>query len=196
MANAPIDSELLDRAIIFAVKAHSGTERRSKGYPYVVHPLEALTIVTSLTTDQELLAAAVLHDVVEDTDCTVEQIRAEFGDRVAAIVSSESDNTLSSVSKKDSWVERKKAAADRLARASMDSKIVAMGDKLSNMRTIAADYDKIGDEVWNRFHAPGGKKDIAWRYRLVADALSELRGTMPYEEFVYLIDHVFGKENE
>ncbi|MCQ2270524.1 MAG: HD domain-containing protein [Bacteroidales bacterium] len=192
MANAPIDTELLDKAIIFAVKAHAGTERRSKGYPYIVHPLEALTIVTSLTNDQELLAAAVLHDVVEDTDCTVEQIHAEFGERVAAIVSSESDNTLSSVSKKDSWVDRKKAAAERLAKASKESKIVAMGDKLSNMRTIAADYDLIGDAVWDRFHAPGGKKDIAWRYRLVADALSELRGTPPYEEFVRLIDHVFG----
>ena len=91
MANKPLNTELLDRAIIFAVKAHAGTERRGKGYPYIVHPLEAVEIVSTMTKDQELLAAAALHDTVEDTDVTVEQIRAEFGPRVAELVAEESD---------------------------------------------------------------------------------------------------------
>ena len=77
MANKPLDTELLDRAIVFAVKAHAGTERRGKGFPYIVHPMEAVEIVATMTADQELLAAA-LHDTVEDTDTTVEQIRDEF----------------------------------------------------------------------------------------------------------------------
>ena len=68
MANKPLDTELLDRAIIFAVKAHAGTERRGKGFPYIVHPMEAVEIVATITPDQELLAAAALHDTVEDTD--------------------------------------------------------------------------------------------------------------------------------
>ena len=67
MANKPLNTDFLDRAIIFAVKAHSGTERRGKGYPYIVHPLEAVEIVATMTKDQELLAAAALHDTVEDT---------------------------------------------------------------------------------------------------------------------------------
>ena len=91
MANKPLNTELLDRAIVFAVRAHAGTERRGKGFPYIVHPMEAVEIVATMTTDQELLAAAALHDTVEDTDVTVEQIRAEFGDRIALLVASETD---------------------------------------------------------------------------------------------------------
>ena len=77
MANKPLNTELLDRAIIFAVHAHAGTERRGKGYPYIVHPMEAVEIVATMTADQELLAAAALHDTVEDTEVTVEQIRSD-----------------------------------------------------------------------------------------------------------------------
>ena len=57
-----MDTSVLDKAIVFAVKAHAGTERRGKGFPYIVHPMEAVEIVATMTTDQELLAAAILHD--------------------------------------------------------------------------------------------------------------------------------------
>ena len=133
MANKPLDTSLLDRAIVFAVRAHAGTERRGKGFPYIVHPMEAVAIVATMTSDQELLAAAALHDTVEDTDVTVEQIRAEFGERIASLVASESDTLEAGVSEDASWHARKQAAIDRLAHASRDAKIVALGDKLSNM---------------------------------------------------------------
>ena len=90
MANKPLNTEYLDRAIDFAVRAHAGTERRGKGFPYVIHPLEAMAIVSTITSDQELLAAAVLHDTVEDTDVTIDQIRDQFGERVARLVQTES----------------------------------------------------------------------------------------------------------
>ena len=64
------DSSLLDKAIVFASNAHKNTERKGKGFPYIAHPLEAMSIVASMTNDQELLAAACLHDVIEDTDIT------------------------------------------------------------------------------------------------------------------------------
>jgi myo-inositol-1(or 4)-monophosphatase len=192
MANKPLDTTLLDRAIVFAVRAHAGTERRGKGFPYIVHPMEAVEIVATMTRDQELLAAAVLHDTVEDTDTTVEQIRAEFGDRIALLVVSESDTMPESVSEEDSWHARKQAAIDRLARASHDAKMVALGDKLSNMRAIARDYAEQGDQLWNLFHAKD-PKDHEWHYRGLADALSELRDTFAYKEFKQLINQVFGK---
>ena len=190
MANKPLNTELLDRAIIFAVKAHTGTERRGKGYPYIVHPMEAVEIVSTMTADQELLAAAALHDTVEDTDVTVEQIREEFGDRVAHLVAAESDEMPAGVSEEDSWHARKQAAIDRLAKASHDAKIVALGDKLSNMRAIARDYAVQGDALWNIFHAKD-PKDHEWHYRGLANALKELEGTFAYQEFVKLIDKVF-----
>ena len=190
MANKPLDTELLDRAIIFAVRAHAGTERRGKGFPYIVHPMEAMEIVATMTSDQELLAAAALHDTVEDTTVTVEQIRAEFGPRIADLVASESDTFEAGVSEEDSWHSRKQAAIDRLAKASHDAKIVALGDKLSNMRTIARDYSIKGDALWNLFHAKD-RRDHEWHYRGLAESLSELSDTFAYKEFVQLINQVF-----
>ena len=189
MANKPLNTELLDRAIVFAVRAHAGTERRGKGFPYIVHPMEAVEIVATMTRDQELLAAAALHDTVEDTDTTVEQIREEFGDRIASLVASESDTMPEGVSVEESWHARKQAAIDRLACASRDAKIVALGDKLSNMRAIARDYAQQGDALWNLFHAKD-PKDHEWHYRGL-DALSELRDTFAYKEFEDLINQVF-----
>ena len=190
MANKPLNTTVLDRAIIFAVKAHCGTERRGKGYPYIVHPMEAVEIVATMTPDQELLAAAALHDTVEDTDVTVDQIRAEFGDRVAALVADESDEMPAGVSEEDSWHARKQAAIDRLARASREAKMVALGDKLSNMRAIARDYAVQGDALWNIFHVKD-RKDHEWHYRGLADALRELDGTFAFKEFESLINQVF-----
>ena len=190
MANKPLDTAVLDRAIIFAVRAHSGTERRGKGYPFIVHPLEAVEIVATMSNDQELLAAAALHDTVEDTDVTVEQIRAEFGDRVAELVASESDEMPDGVSEEDSWHARKQAAIDRLSKASREAKMVALGDKLSNMRAIARDYAVQGDDLWNLFHAKD-PKEHEWHYRGLAEALKELDGTIAYQEFLKLINQVF-----
>ncbi len=192
MANKPLDTELLDRAIMFAVRAHAGTERRGKGFPYIVHPLEAVEIVATMTPDQELLAAAALHDTVEDTDVTIEQIRAEFGDRIASLVASDSDEKVSGVSAEQSWVIRKQAAINRLSHASREAKTVALGDKLSNMRAIARDYAMQGDDLWNLFRVKD-RRDHEWHYRGLADALRELHETFAYQEFEELIDQVFGK---
>lgn len=190
MANKPLNTELLDRAIIFAVKAHAGTERRGKGFPYIVHPMEAMEIVSTITPDQELLAAAALHDVLEDTNITAEEIRKEFGDRITSLVVSESDVVVAGVSEEDSWHARKQAAIDRLAAASHDAKIVAMGDKLSNMRAIARDYATRGEALWQIFHT-SDPKEHEWHYRGLAESLSDLRGTFAYQEFEALIDQVF-----
>ena len=201
MANKPLNTELLDRAIIFAVRAHAGTERRGKGYPYIVHPLEAVEIVATMTADQELLAAAALHDTVEDTDVTVELLRAEFGDRVASLVADETDQIPDQVgddvmadddrpSEEKTWHARKRAAIERLSRASRDAKMVALGDKLSNMRAIARDYAVQGDALWDLFHAKD-PKDHEWHYRGLADALRELEDTVAYQEFENLINQVF-----
>ncbi len=194
MANKYLDTELLDRAIIFAVKAHHNTERRGKGFPYIVHPLEAMEIVATITPDQELLAAAALHDVIEDTEVTVDELREMFGERIARLVHAESDQIdgvlFDGQNEEETWHARKQAAIDRLAAAPHDAKIVAMGDKLSNMRAIARDYKEKGDALWSIFHVKD-KASHEWHYRGLAASLSELSGTFAYQEFVRLIDEVF-----
>lgn len=187
-----MDTAFVDKAIRFALKAHEGTERRGKGFPYIIHPLEAMAIVASMTNDPQLLAAAVLHDTVEDTAISVEDLSREFGPRVAAIVEAESDKFADGVSEEASWHQRKQAAIDHLRAAPRDAKIVAMGDKLSNMRAIWRDYQEKGDALWQIFHAKL-RSDHEWHYRGLADSLKELDGTFAYQEFVHLINDVFGK---
>lgn len=185
-----IDTSLVDKAIIYAVNAHKGVPRRGRDFPYIVHPLEALTIVATMTSEPELLAAAVLHDVVEDTDFTVEDIRAEFGDRVAELVDAETEKHDQSRSREESWLDRKKAALEDLRRAGRDVKIVALGDKLSNMRAIARDYAAKGEALWNIFHVKD-PKEHEWHYRGLADSLRELQDTVAFQEFESLINQVF-----
>ena len=194
MANKPLNTELLDRAIIFAVRAHAGTERRGKGFPYIVHPLEAVEIVATITPDQELLAAAALHDTVEDTAVTEEDIRKEFGPRIADLVAAESDVFPEGQSEEQSWHARKQAAIHRLAQSSHDAKIVAIGDKLSNMRAIARDYAVQGDALWNLFHVKD-KASHAWHYRGLLESLRELEDTFAFREFETLVNQVFGESS-
>lgn len=190
MGNKAMDTALLDRAIIFATRAHAGTERRGKGFPYIVHPMEAVEIAATMTSDQEILAAAALHDTVEDADVTISEIRKEFGDRIAALVDAESDEGMIEGAEADTWHARKQAAIDRLAKATADAKKVALADKLSNMRAIWRDYRTQGDELWKIFHVKD-KKDHAWHYRGLAASLSDLSDTFAYEEFLHLVNDVF-----
>lgn len=192
MGEKKIDTSFLDKAIKFAVDAHAGVERRGKGFPYIVHPLEAVSIVATITKDQELLAAAALHDVIEDTKITVEEIKKEFGERVASLVASESDLVVEGKSEEESWKERKQFAIDRLKKLSRDGKIVALGDKLSNARALLRDYHEIGDKLWDIFHTKD-PKDHEWHYRGLADSLKELEGTEAYAEFVKILDELFKK---
>ena len=191
MANRPLDTAFLDKAIKFAVDAHAGTERRGKGYPYVIHVLEAMEIVASMTSDKELLAAAVLHDTVEDTCVTLEQIRSAFGDKVARLVEGETAEDDG----KTSWRDRRNGQIKTLEDAPLEVKMVALGDKLSNMRALDSDYAALGDALWSRFHAPDGKKDYEWYYRGLARALCPLAGTDAYREFTSRLQNVFGGPN-
>ncbi len=186
-----IDTSYIDRAIIFAVNAHKGQQRKGKGFAYVIHPLEALAIASTMTNDQELLAAAVLHDVVEDTHFTIEDIKNQFGDKVAEIVMAETDK-IYNADNNSTWFERKSATIERLKLASKEVKIVALSDKLSNMRAIARDYSRLGEQVWDLFHVKN-RKDHEWHYRGLLASLSELYYTEAYREFSLLIKKVFGE---
>lgn len=194
------DTSLFDRAAEFAIKAHSNVYRKGKNIPYILHPMEAAMITSSMTEDQEILAAAILHDVVEDTEVTVDEIRSEFGDRVARLVEWESvmdedaGEELSAEEKDrrrvNSWRRRKARTIRRVAEGDLDSKMIAMGDKLSNLRAINRDYQKVGEALWRRFrtHNP---KDHEWYYRSFAEALRELADTAAYKEYIYLLHKTF-----
>lgn len=183
-----LDDKLND-AVIFAIEKHKGQKRKGTDYPYIVHPLEVLSILADMKMDREVLIAGVLHDVVEDTDTSLDQIRAMFGDFVAALVSGHTDD------KTLPWKERKVKALADLANATFEVKCVTMADKLSNLRAIARDYRAMGDKVWDKFTAP--KEEQAWYYAAGIDALDDMMNydeTRPfYWELNELFEDVFVK---
>lgn len=182
---------LMDRAIIFATRAHSGTYRKGTSIPYIVHPIEAAAIVSSITDDPDMIAAAVLHDVVEDTDATVEEIRFFFNERIADLVEAESENKRKDLPPQETWMVRKMETLEFLrGKADRDAKILALADKLSNMRAIHRDQNTVGDRLWERFNEKSKEKH-GWMYRQVANALSELQDTFAWQEYDELVRKTF-----
>ena len=162
--------------------------------PYILYPMETAAIVGTMTTDDEILAGAVLHDVVEDTDATADEIEELFGRHVAALVASESENKRENDPAESTWKIRKQETLDHLKNAPLDVKLIALGDKLSNMRAICRDYNTIGDGLWKRFNQKD-KNQHNWYYRSIAEFLSELADYQAYTEYVGLVESTFSNNN-
>ena len=187
-----MSENLLDDAVIFATNVHSGMLRKGTKLPYIVHPLETLAVVSNMTDDVEILAAAVLHDVLEDTPATKEQLREQFGDRVTALVCAESEEKENDKPRADTWKQRKQETLDSLKNEKdIAVKMIVLGDKLSNLRSMNSDYEKIGDELWARFNQKD-KKEHAWYYGGIADAVRELSEFTVWKEYKYVLRLVFG----
>lgn len=181
---------ILNKAIVFATEAHEGQFRKGTQIPYILHPLEAAAIVGTMTTDDEIIAGAVLHDVVEDTDTPVDEIKELFGKRVAELVASESENKREDKPAESTWKIRKQETLDHLKNAPIEVKMITLGDKLSNIRAIYRDYNTIGDGLWQRFNQKD-KNEHYWYYQGVADCLAELNAHQTYKEYCDLIDKTF-----
>lgn len=124
---------LVQRAILFATEAHQGQTRKYTGEPYIVHPLEVMEIVKTVPHTPEMLAAAVLHDVVEDTDVTLSDIWNEFGYKVRQLVA---DLTDISVPSDGNRKARKHLDLIHTAKAIPQSKTVKLADLISNSKSI------------------------------------------------------------
>ena len=185
---------LLDHAIIFATKAHSGTTRKGTNVPYIVHPIEAAAIVSAMTDDEEVIAAAVLHDVLEDTEATREDLLARFGRRITNLVENESEDKRKTLPAALTWKTRKQETITFLqTRADREAKMLALADKLANLRAIYRGQCIIGDKVWERFNEKD-KNMHAWMYRSIAEALKELSDHPMWQEYSRLVNQVFGEE--
>ena len=186
-------ASVFDEAAAFAMQAHAGMVRKAGGLPYILHPMEAAVIVASMTDDQELLAAAVLHDVVEDAGITPEQIQEKFGKRVRDLVASETENKREHLPAGDTWQIRKEEAIAELRNSEdLGVKMLFLGDKLSNLRSISRGWKKQGEAFWQQFNQKDPQKHH-WYYRSVADATRELSVFDAWKEFDGLIDEVFEK---
>lgn len=186
-------SNIFEKAVAFAMKAHEGQTRKD-GSVYILHPLEDATVVGTMTNDLELLAAAVLHDTVEDTPVTAQDILDNFGERIAELVAHETEDKRPEMKASDSWKIRKEESLAVLKDAGIETKMLWLGDKLSNMRSLARDYDKIGAVVFERFNEKNPKEQY-WYHSTILEYISELSDYPAYKEYEKLVNHVFNEED-
>lgn len=187
--------ELISEAINFAVKAHDGARRKQSDIPYILHPMEAAVIVGTMTDDQEIIAAAVLHDTVEDTFVTLPEIEEKFGCRVAELVASETENKRADLHPSSTWHIRKEESLQVLRNTNdIAVLMVWLADKLANMRSIYREWSKVGDKIWGKFNERDPENQC-WYYRSVADLTERLRDYSAWQEYKTLTETVFKKGN-
>ena len=185
--------ELVSEAIAFAVKAHDGMRRKKNEAPYILHPMEAAVIVGTMTNDQNLLAAAALHDVVEDADITLEEIEEKFGRRVRELVESETENKRADLPPTATWRIRKEESLEVLKNTDdIGILMVWLGDKLANMRSFYREWKNEGEVMWEKFNQ-SDVNEQAWYYRSIAKYTERLSETSAWIEYKTLTDMVFGK---
>ena len=187
-------TDLVSEAIVFSTIAHDGMRRRKSAAPYILHPLEVGAVVGTMTDNQEVIAAGILHDVVEDAGITIEEIGKKFGKRVMELVASETENKREELPAEETWRIRKEESLEKL-KASDDVEVLMLwiGDKLSNIRTIYRDFLVEGSAIWNKFH----QSDVnvqAWYYRSVMKYTERLSDTLAWKEYKTLVEKIFGVE--
>ena len=186
--------DLVSEALAFSAKAHDGMRRRKSEAPYILHPMEVGVIIGTMTDKQEVIAAGVLHDVVEDAGITIEEIGEKFGVRVMELVASETENKREELPPEDTWRIRKEESLEKLKNTDdIEVLMLWIGDKLSNIRTIYRDFLIEGNSLWDKFH----QSDIsaqAWYYRSIMKYTERISDNLAWIEYRELVEKIFGVE--
>lgn len=183
--------ELITDAMRFALDVYGGLRRKGDGSPMIFHVMEAAAIAATLTDDSEVLAAAVLHDAVEDAGVAPEELSRRFGERVARLVVSETENKYPSLPAAQTWRRRKQETLDRLAAAGDPGvAVLFLSDKVSNLRAFHRLRLCDGEAMWRHFNQTDPAQHL-WYYRAIAEGTKALSGSAAWQEYNWLIEQVF-----
>ena len=182
----------LEEAILYATVLHQGKRRKIVNTPYILHPLEVAQILSKMTDDEDIITAGILHDIVEDTDGTLEEIEKRFGKRVAELVASESEHKYPEEDKSSSWKRRKEESL-RILKDSHDTGIqmLWLADKLSNIRSLAGAYAEQGEAVWKHMNQSDSSEQC-WYYKSIGEMVElALNRTGAFKEFVSHVNYIW-----
>jgi (p)ppGpp synthase/HD superfamily hydrolase len=192
----------ISEAFEFASAAHKEGFRKGKMVPYIVHPLDVFSILLKNGATEDLAIAGLLHDVLEDTSRTRDEVRKNFGDAVGNLVegASESEKLTKGVSndeKKKTWKLRKTERIEKVKNSGRDLRLLICADKLSNIRDLLEDLHSDGENIWTKFNS--SKDEQSWYYHEMASAMatpsgneSDISKTIMYGELQRCIHEVFG----
>ncbi len=161
-------SARLDDAFTLARQLHDTQTRKGSSVPYLSHLLAVAGIVSEHGGDEDQVIAALLHDSVEDQggSALLEKLRGQFGDRVATLIEACTD---AFDKPKPPWKERKLGYLSRIPQAPREARLIIAADKIHNLRSMIADYEIVGEKLWDRFTA--SREETLWYYRSVYDAI-------------------------
>ncbi len=157
----------LERALRWAVVGHAGQTRKGSGIPYFQHVAAVALILERAGFDEDVVIAGLLHDIVEDTDATFEEVEERFGPAVARIVGACSETKLDAGGRKRPWIDRKRDHIAAIPTAGPSARAVMLADKLHNLTSIEVDLSE-GRPVWSKFNAD--RDQVFWYYRAAIDA--------------------------
>ena len=194
----------ISRAVAFAADAHKSEFRKGTSVPYLVHPLDVMSILLKNGAGEDLAIVGVLHDVLEDTPRTRDDILQNFGGKVCSLVEGASEEEkftkgVPNEEKKKTWKVRKQSKIQKIRESGRDLRLLICADKLANIRDIMADYLVSGDALWSKFNA--SKEDESWYYHEMASALispsgkdssASIADTIMFRELDRCIRETFG----
>lgn len=157
---------VIEKALMFATLAHSGQVRKGEpNMPAIVHPVQVAQILIEYGADENVIAAAYLHDVVEDTKYTLEDIERIFGEDIAHLV-----DVATEKDKSKSWEERKQAKIEDLKLRELREKLIPIADKISNIENMGRNFKKKGFKDFSAFNR--GEEKQEWYYRNIYESLT------------------------
>lgn len=178
---------MINLAKEFAEKAHKGQHRKITNSPYINHPIRVAERLEGIGVSDELICAAYLHDVVEDTAFEIEDIKKKFGSHVASLVAAHTED------KSKSWKERKQHTIDTLKNADKEVTYLIVADRLDNLLDLETDLNQLGNAVWDKFNA--GYEEQKWYNKSIVEHMGNgLRAEeIPdfFKEYKKAVERVF-----
>jgi (p)ppGpp synthase/HD superfamily hydrolase len=175
---------IIYKAIQTAIKAHEHQLRKLDNDVYVAHPLEVGVILAKHNLSDEVIVAGILHDTVEDTSLTIDQIESDFGSSVSQYV-----KFCSELNKGDSWKKRKLDYLSKLDDAPIEVLYIVCVDKLTNIQSIHRNFDVYGPNIWEKFNA--GYEEQKWYYTAILEKLMPICGHRLYKALKLAVQCVF-----
>lgn len=184
--------DIKEKAKLFAIRAHMGQVRKSEpDKPMIMHPIGVGQLLESFGYDDNVVAAGYLHDVVEDTKYTIEDIEKEFGSDIASLVmgASEPDKSLS-------WEERKKHTIKETEKLPLRNKLVICADKINNLEDLYLKFEKSGNRDFSAFKR--GEESQQWYYTSIYESLvsGEDKSLPIFVRLKDILDKVFSKKED
>lgn len=174
--------DLVEKALRIMLEAHGQQVRKTDGSLYIIHPMMVAKKLARLDFSDEVIAAAFIHDVLEDTDYPEKKLRQELGDKVVDIILPLTED------KSLDWEDRKQRYIQTVKNASPETKAVSIADKIHNLESIIATYQEMGDKIWTKFNR--GKDKKLWFEQEMLKAFQESWDNPLITEYEKLLQQV------